>query len=117
MDFMTAVKTCFSKYIDWNGRASRSEFWFWILFVFIASVVLSLADSMIGAGEIGLLAPLFSLATFLPGIFVTVRRLHDTDHSGWWYLIVFTGIGALLILYWVIIKGNDGENRFGADPV
>ncbi|MCP5074660.1 MAG: DUF805 domain-containing protein [Rhodobacteraceae bacterium] len=117
MDFSSAIKSGFANYVNWNGRASRSEYWYWVLFVVIVSIVLSVVDSVMGVGDIGLLSPLFSLAIFLPSLFLAVRRLHDTDHSGWWYLIILTGIGAFLLLYWFIIKGSDGENRFGADPL
>lgn len=117
MSFTEAVKTCFSKYVDFTGRAPRSEFWWWVLFVIIVSVVLSIIDfSVLGAGESGIsvLSSLWSLATLLPGLAVSVRRLHDTDRSGWWILIAFIPIiGFLVLLYFYVQKGTEGQNRFG----
>lgn len=120
MDFVTAIKTCFSKYVDWNGRALRSEFWWWTLFTFIASIVLSIIDALIFGSSFedgGILDTLFSLATLLPTIFVTTRRLHDVGRSGWWQLIVFTIIGIFVLLYWLIIEGDQGDNDYGPHPL
>lgn len=122
MDFQTAIKTCFSKYVDWNGRAARSEYWWWALFVTVVSLALALivdgAILGIGMSGTGPASGLWSLATLLPSIFVGVRRLHDVDRSGWWLLIALIPlIGFLVLLYWFVTKGTDGENRFGADPL
>ena len=92
MSFTEAVKTCFSKYVDFTGRAPRSEFWYWVLFVIVVSIILQIIDvSVLGtdmaAGDLAILASLFSLATLVPGIAVSIRRLHDTDRSGWWLLV------------------------------
>lgn len=117
MSFTEAVKTCFSKYVDFKGRAPRSEFWWWVLFVIIVSVVLSIIDaSVFGSGpeDIGILSSLWSLATFLPGLAVSVRRLHDTDRSGWWILIgLIPIIGWLVLIYFYVQQGTEGQNRFG----
>ncbi|WGI22744.1 DUF805 domain-containing protein [Amylibacter sp. IMCC11727] len=120
MDFVTAVKTCFAKYVDWHGRALRSEFWWWTLFTFIASILLSILDAVIFGYSFesgGILDTLFSLATLLPTIFVTTRRLHDVGRSGWWQLIVFTIIGIFVLLYWLIIEGDQGDNDYGPHPL
>lgn len=60
---------------------------------------------------------LLSLATFIPGISIGFRRLHDIDRTAWWVLLVLTGIGVFVLLYWAIVKGTDGPNRFGPDPL
>ena len=120
MDFMTAVKTCFRKYVDYNGRALRSEFWWWMLFTFLASIFLGIIDSVIfGTGweNTGVLEALFSLGTSLPSIFVGTRRLHDIGRSGWWQLIALTIIGIFVLLYWFIIEGNKGDNAYGPHPL
>lgn len=78
MDFITAIKTCISKYVDFNGRARRSEFWYWELFTLIVGVV---------AGWIPFVGNLLNLAIILPTLAVGARRLHDTDRSGWWLLM------------------------------
>lgn len=116
MDFQTAVKTCFKKYVDWNGRALRSEYWWWVLFCIIANLVTSMIDTFVlgtGPMDVGLFNPLFSLATLLPSIFVGTRRLHDLGRSGWWQLIAFTVIGILLLLYWYILEGEREANAYG----
>lgn len=114
MNFTTAVKTVFRKYVDWNGRASRSEYWWWALFSVIVSLITQFID---GAAGIIALNPLWSLVTLLPSIFVATRRLHDHGRSGWWQLIALTGIGIFVLLYWYIIEGNKGENAYGPHPL
>ena len=77
MNFQESVKTCFSKYADFSGTASRPEYWWFALFVFVASIVISSVSPI--------LSGLFSLATLLPAIAAATRRLHDTQRSGWWH--------------------------------
>jgi uncharacterized membrane protein YhaH (DUF805 family) len=90
MSFIDAVKICFSKYADFDGCASRPEFWWWVLFTSIAALALrSVSYGLSGA---------FSIATLLPSIAVTARRLHDTDRSGWWQLLYFLPVIGWLIL-------------------
>jgi len=112
MDFTTAVKTVLTEnYINFQGRASRSEFWWFALFVFVVSVVLNLVSEVLGG--------LFALAVLLPYIAVAVRRLHDVDRSGWWYLLVLIPLigGLILIFAFFIHRGTAGANRFGPDPL
>jgi uncharacterized membrane protein YhaH (DUF805 family) len=114
MDIQTAVKTCFNKYATFSGRASRSEYWWWTLFVIIANVILTAVDFAIGFGEWGLFSNIFSLATLIPSIAVGARRLHDVNKSGWWQLLAIVPlVGWIILLIWVIKKGSIDENRFG----
>lgn len=114
MGFQQAVTTCFSKYVDFQGRAVRSEYWFWVLFIVIVVVVLQILASLVGT-ILGILALLFHLATLLPGLAVSVRRLHDVDKSGWFLLLAFIPvIGALVLLYFMVQPGTPGPNRFDA---
>jgi len=120
MDFMTAVKTCFRKYVDFKGRALRSEYWWWTLFTVVVSLILSIINSAIfntSFEDTGVLDGLFGLATFLPTLSVTFRRLHDVGRSAWWLLLYLTIIGALVILYWLIIEGDQGDNAYGPHPL
>jgi uncharacterized membrane protein YhaH (DUF805 family) len=118
MDFMTAVKSGFRNYAIFTGRASRSEFWFWILFVFLVTSAGSIVDAAIfQSSSPGLFAPLISLGLLLPDIAVSVRRLHDTDRSGLWLLIWFTLIGIIVLIVWFCRKGTPGANRFGPNPL
>lgn len=110
--FVDAVKICLSKYVDLNGRAVRSEFWYFALFVSIVSITMFLIEGAIGTR--GTLSSLVNLALLLPNIAVGVRRLHDTDRSGWWYLIAFVPlVGFLALLFFFCLKGTPGRNRFG----
>lgn len=118
MDFQTAVRTVFSKYATFSGRASRSEFWWWTLFTIIASFIASAIDVALGYGVYhqagGPVSLVWGLAVFLPGLAVAVRRLHDIGRSGWWYLILFVPlIGWLMLLYWWTRPSEPGSNRFG----
>lgn len=104
MTFGESIKTCFSKYAEFNGRASRSEFWWWFLFTFLASA---------GAGMVSeTLSGLFSLAVLLPGLAVGARRLHDTDRSAWFLLLWFIPIiGWIVLLVWAVQEAKE-PNRF-----
>jgi uncharacterized membrane protein YhaH (DUF805 family) len=99
MTFAESVRTCFSKYADFNGVASRSEFWWFFLFLFVVGLVLNLIEETMGTQVLGLL---FGLATLLPQLAVGARRLHDTGRSGWWWLIILVPlIGFIvLIVFW-----------------
>jgi len=140
MSFMDSIKTCFGKYTTFAGRAQRSEFWFFVLFVNLGALVfyavifsMIYTDAMMGAAqndsfETGMtsafpiipsiLLLVFILVTFLPNLSVMVRRLHDTNRSGWWYWIALIPfIGIFILLYFLVSKGTEGDNDFGADPL
>ena len=115
MTFMDAIKTCFSKYVTFTGRASRPEYWYWCLFSLLGIICTFVIDGLIlNDLENTHVNLLFSIITFLPGLAVSVRRLHDVNRSGWWVLLLFTVIGLILLLYWALRKSDEGENRFGA---
>lgn len=114
MDFATAARTVLTqKYATFSGRAMRSEYWWYALFVLIVAIVLALVDRFVlGASVLG---AIWSLATLIPSLAVAVRRLHDLDKSGWWLLLGFIPlIGALVLLYWFCQPGTPGPNQFGA---
>lgn len=109
------------QYATFTGRARRREFWFFQLFVLLIVMVLSLLDRMLGLFDdetsLGPLSGLFSLAMLLPSLAVSVRRLHDTDRSGWWALLYFVPLlGFLVLLVFFVLDGTRGANRFGEDP-
>jgi uncharacterized membrane protein YhaH (DUF805 family) len=115
MGFGQAISSGFSNYVNFSGRSSRSEYWFWVLFVLIADVVAIAIDAAIG---MQIVSSLFGLAVLLPGLAVTVRRLHDLDRTGWWiFLGLIPLVGAIILIIWFCSKGTDGQNRFGADPL
>jgi uncharacterized membrane protein YhaH (DUF805 family) len=119
MNFTDAVMAVLKKYAIFDGRSIRSEYWYWVLFSLLASIVLSIIDSIIfgtsANSNSGPLEIIFSLATIIPGIAVTVRRLHDVNKSGWWILIVFTIVGIIPMIYWYCQPGTSGKNTYG-DP-
>ena len=117
-----AIECITKKYANFSDRASRSEYWYFALLIFISTIVLTLIDHFMGTDSAksghGLLSTVFSLAMLVPNIAVTVRRLHDVDKSGWWLLIgIIPIIGGIWLLVLFCTKGTDGDNRFGADPL
>ena len=103
ISFTGAVKLGFQRYFDFSGRSTRAEYWWWVLFGFLAAVVLTIVDNIMGTN--GVLAGLWGLATLIPGLAVTVRRLHDINKSGWWLLLGLISwliIPAIVLLIWFI---------------
>ena len=118
MTFSEAISSGFRNYVGFSGRASRSEFWYWMLF----TVLVSIAMTMIDLGILGIssnvnpFSSIWSLATFLPSLAIGVRRLHDTDRNGWWWLIAFIPlIGIIVLIVFWCSEGTRGSNRFGPD--
>ena len=91
MTFSEAISSGFRNYVGFSGRASRSEFWYWILFTVLVSIALTIIDlGILGtSSNVNPFSSIWSLITFLPSLAIGVRRLHDTDRSGWWWLIAF----------------------------
>ena len=118
MGFGGAIATCFRKYVDFSGRARRPEYWFWILFYWLVLVVLVILDGVIvgSGGRVTVFTSIGVLALLLPTLAVSVRRLHDTDHSGWMILITFVPIiGSIIFIVFMCQRGTAGPNRFGPD--
>lgn len=146
MDFITAIKTCFSKYATFHGRAGRAEYWWWVLF----AALMNLAVSM---SRMTAIATIAGIALFLPNLAVSVRRLHDVNRSGWFLLLpapfwalagIFGAIyflgragvlapnatsgmafaifalisiaASLIVLVWFCQRGTEGPNQYGAAP-
>ena len=106
---------CWKKFAEFSGRARRQEFWMFALFNTLASFALAIVDGILGTS--GALGGLYSLAVLIPSVAVSVRRLHDTDHSGWWILInVLPLIGWIIYLVFLCSDSKPGANRFGANP-
>jgi uncharacterized membrane protein YhaH (DUF805 family) len=117
MDFAQAVKTCLNKYATFSGRAQRSEYWYFFLFMVIVNIVASVLDSII-FGDMPVLYLISTLALIVPSIAAGVRRLHDTDKSGWWLLLgLIPFVGAIVLIVFFCQRGTVGQNQFGADPL
>lgn len=126
MGFGQSITTCFSKYATFAGRASRSEFWWWVLFVGILWFTGAVLDGLIGTtyrvplgsadATVGIIHTILVLVVLLPYISVAVRRLHDTDKSGWWWwlnILCFIGLIVLIVFY---LMDSGPDNRYGANP-
>jgi len=106
MTFIESISTCFSKYVTFDGRAGRSEYWWWVLFTFLVSVALGIVSET--------LQGLFSLGVLLPSLAVGARRLHDIDKSGWFLLLWLVPIiGWIILIVWAIQEGKE-PNRFSS---
>jgi uncharacterized membrane protein YhaH (DUF805 family) len=106
--FGQSISICLRKYADFNGRASRPEFWWFQLFIFLLNWGLLVLDNSVT------LSFIFILGVWLPSLAVTARRLHDVGRSGWWMLISITVIGLVPFYYWMASKGDDLANEYGA---
>jgi uncharacterized membrane protein YhaH (DUF805 family) len=116
MTFSEAVKDGFDHYTKFDGRAGRPAFWWWFLFGVLVAIGANIIDAIIGTW--GVVNGLAALALLLPNLSVAIRRLHDTDHSGWWVLIgLIPIIGFIVLLIFYLREGDAGENKYGPPPV
>ena len=129
MTFTQSIKSVFSKYATFTGRASRSEYWYFTLFNIITSTLLFLLGIAIGAATGGsdgvpgglivgyMLYIIYGLGVLIPSLAVTVRRLHDTNNSGWLILLgLIPCVGGIVLLVFMILQGTNGENKYGDIP-
>lgn len=114
MNFGRAIAAGYSREI-FPGRSARSEYWYWVLFTVLGSIVAGIIDLALSEPVID---ALFGLATILPSLAVAVRRLHDLDRTGWWIFIgLIPLIGWIILIIWYCTRGTVGPNRFGPDPL
>jgi uncharacterized membrane protein YhaH (DUF805 family) len=109
------------KYFDFSGRSRRKEYWMFFLFNLGIGIALMIADLIAGSysktAGMGLLGGLYSLATLIPNLSITVRRLHDTGRSGWWFFILLVPlIGAIVLLVFMLLDSKEGSNDYGPNP-
>jgi uncharacterized membrane protein YhaH (DUF805 family) len=116
--FVSAIKKGFKGYVVWNARSTRSEYWWWVLFTLIVGIVATIIDSVVfgsesmGAGWLSIIA---TIALFLPGLSLIVRRLHDTDRSGWWFWIILVPIvGVIVLLVFMLLPSKMGPSRWNS---
>jgi len=116
MTFSEAVKDGFDHYTKFSGRAARPAYWWWFLFAILVGIGANIIDAIIGT--FGVISGLVGLALLLPGLSVSIRRLHDINRSGWWILIfIIPIVGFILWLVWFLREGDPGENKYGPPPV
>ena len=109
MTFGESIRICLTKYADFEGRASRAEYWWFFLFAMLAQAAGSIINSALGG--------LIALALLLPAVAVGARRLHDIGRTAWWLLIgLIPLVGPLVLLYWFVQPGNQGANDYGELP-
>jgi uncharacterized membrane protein YhaH (DUF805 family) len=112
---------CWRHYADADGRAGRPEFWYFTLFHLLVCVGLAITDILSGLFSptvgIGLLSGIYLVASAIPALFVGIRRLHDTNRSGWWVLIgAVPYIGAVILYVLLALRSTDGKNDYGGEP-
>ena len=109
------LKVMTQNYANFSGRARRTEYWMFFLVYFVIALVIGVVEGLLSIG--GYLTGIFALVHLLPSLGVTVRRLHDTGRSGWWILLSFIPIiGALVLLYFMVISGEPQDNAYGPNP-
>ncbi len=114
MSFAEAIRSVFSKYATFSGRARRSEFWWYTLFTVLVYIVAAIIDAAIGNSVVSIIV---GLALLLPSLAVTARRLHDTGRTGWWILLVLIPvIGAIVLLVFECQDSQPGSNSYGSSP-
>ncbi len=117
MNFQTAIEICIKKkYADFSGRASRSEFWFFYLFILIGSILTIIADVNMFSHSFDAWGPvnsIYQLLVIVPSLAVSARRLHDTNKSGWYILFSIIPILGLIVIFWWSSLGSNKKNRFG----
>jgi uncharacterized membrane protein YhaH (DUF805 family) len=126
MSFGTALRAFWSNYRNFKGRARRSEYWFIQLFLVATNLAVAVIDLALMDGDVdrfiangggGIVGLIWIIATIVPALAVLIRRLHDTNRSGWWALIGFVPIiGTIAILIFTVTDSTQGENRYGASP-
>lgn len=109
MTFLESISKCFNNYANFNGRASRAEFWWWFLFCFIVGIVCNLINQWLGS--------IASLALLVPNLAVAWRRLHDIGRAGGWYFIgLIPLVGWIILIIWLVKPSEPQPNRFGPVP-
>ena len=128
MNFIDATKNYFIKWLDFNTRISRSEFWWGYLGSSVVGILVGLCIGFVSVffaammgwdveTTVNLAILPFQLYLTVAALSLVVRRLHDLNKSGWWVLIVLTIVGVFILLYWYCKKGDEVENRFGVNPL
>ena len=111
MNYYLAV---LKKYAVFSGRSRRKEFWMFTLISAVINTLLMYIDSFLGTNMI--LQTIYALAIFIPSIALLIRRLHDTNKSGWWILLFLTVIGGIVVFIFTVLDSDSGTNKYGPNP-
>ena len=111
MNFIESIKICYKKFFDFSGRASKSEYWWFQLYTIIIYGLM-----FVFQGDLVLVFSILAIANIIPVYAAAVRRLHDTDKSGWMVLISAIPLIGLFIFFLLMSDGSKGKNRFGPKP-
>ncbi len=120
MTFTAAITSVLTNYANFQGRAIRSEFWYWALFYFLLTLAIDFVSFVVHGipvihGLVAIISVLVGLFLLVPSLAVEVRRLHDLDKSGWWLFISFVPlVGFIILIVWFCTPGTPGANRFGS---
>ena len=116
MSFADAIRSVFSQYVWFTGRARRSEFWYWTLFQIILGIIASILDRAAFDRNNGAFSAVVGLALLLPSLAVAVRRLHDSGRTGWWLLIGLIPVIGTIVLIIFYVQDSQGDNKYGPSP-
>lgn len=119
VSFSQAVRMAFDSYCRFQGRSSRSEYWWWVLFVAILSFCIGIIEGILGFSmtAVQTTSGILSLVLLLPGLGLSVRRLHDIGKSGWWVLLGFIPVvGAIILIIWFAQNSQMQDNQYGPVP-
>ena len=114
MGFLESIRTVYSKYFDFNGRARRSEYWFFYLYYILVLIALVMIETAIESPPI--LTGIFLLVNFIPQLSASIRRLHDSGKSGWLILVGLLPFGGLVLLIFYVLDSEPGDNDYGPNP-
>jgi len=115
MDLIESTKTCLSKFLDADGRASPSEYWWFYLVGVINGLLIVFLSSV--SDKLAIVLLIVAVVSIPPHLTAMIRRLHDTNHSGLWVLLMLVPFGIFVVIYWLILSGDEGTNRYGGVPV
>ena len=115
MTFQQAIRSGFQNYTNFRDRSTRSEYWYWALFALLANIVAGIADSAVGS--VGIVSLAVGLAILLPGLAVSVRRMHDIGKSGWHLLWVLVPLLGVIYLIYLFVQQSQGPNQYGTAPL
>jgi uncharacterized membrane protein YhaH (DUF805 family) len=115
MKIINAYTDFWKRYVDFSGRTSRSDFWYYILGAFVVFIIAAMLDNVTG---LTLFTPVLSLASIIPAVAIYTRRLHDINKTGWWQLIALIPLaGLIVLLVWFCTKGDQAKNQYGINPI